>query len=172
MAITNEDLEKMTASDKDAYIRLRQALDSLTNVALTEFDLSNPDFDFSETEFDLKDPKFDLRENEDLRREIFDTLSEATRQKISDIVSDGIKQILADIEIEHGKFWIAVSPARAASFAMHSRILGGAEEFEKIVNKLLGDKAEELLEAESLRGNDGNACPPGFMLVDGICVPI
>jgi hypothetical protein len=174
MGVSNEVLERMTIEDRDAYIRMRQALDSLTYVALNEFELSDPEFDFSGTEFDLKDPKFDLSENEELRRNIFDTLSKANRQQIFEIVSDGVKDILKKINEKRGGIWTFVGPTRGAAFAKHSRELLGAEEFVKHSDVLLEDETQkEIDDAVVEASNRGDiSCPPGFILVDGVCVPI
>jgi len=171
MAVTDEVLGRMTGEDKDSYIRMRQALDSLTYVALTEFDLSDPELR-SGTEFDLKDPKFDLSENEDLRRIIFDTMSKSTREQISKIVSDGVKDILKTIEDLRGPSWTFVNSARGVAFARHSREILGANEFAKHSGILLEDETQQAINASQASRGDDISCPPGFVLVDGVCVPI
>lgn len=165
----NKDLiNNLTDSDKNSYIKLRQSLDSLSDVALAEFDLST---------------------------------SRTERKDISEFVSKKVREIIKEIGVLRGELWDVVNPARAKEFAIHSCQLIGSEELAKHSSKLseaeefVTARAEKILalapeeqqkelereltedekELEELsrlsRGGIGH-CPPGFVEVDGICVPI
>ncbi|MGC2234623.1 MAG: hypothetical protein WA584_00495 [Pyrinomonadaceae bacterium] len=158
MAISNAYLENMSEPDKDSYIKLRQALDSLIYVALTEFDLS----DFR------KDKTIKITDKEEL------DAVEANRENIANIVSKAVQKVMVKIARERTELWVTVESDRAVDFATHSRKILGTEEFKKHSDILLGDKtANEIAADIAARGGDTiTACPPGFMLVDGYCVPI
>lgn len=156
MAISNEYLKDMSGSDKDSYIKLRQALDSITYVALTEFDLS----DFKKDKTKISDEEI--------------AAIEENRKQIATIVSKAVKSVIGKIAKDRGELWNTVQSDRAADFARHSRRILGTEQFKRHSDILLGDEtANEIAADIAARGGDPiTACPPGFMLVDGYCVPI
>lgn len=177
MAISNRDLELSTpVTDKDSYIKMRQALDSLTCVALTEFDLSVPE--------QFNDPDFKLRAKDAKRKKVFETdkssdedraaLSAATRSQIAGIVTNGVKKMLGEISAARSHIWIAAADDRAADFAVHARLLSddGFRAVSELSQTDLDERVTAQIVARVSDGEDHQSCPPGFMEVDGICVPI
>jgi len=119
MAVSNKELLKMTEPDKASYLRLRQSLDSFTDVVLAEFDLGKPGTD---------------------------------RKEICDFVSGMVQGLLRGIATKRQSHWREINFSRAEDFERHAADL---------------KKAATLANASVV-----SACPPGFVEVNGICVPI
>ena len=98
--------------DKDLYIKLRKTLDSLSNVALAEYNLKETD------------------EN---------------KQIFVDFVNEKVKNFLGELADRETKEWLSLASKRAKEFEDHAKVL-------------IGERFPQ--------------CPPGFIEVDGICVPI
>ena len=94
--------------DRDSYVKLRQALDSFTNVALAQYGLSE---------------------------------TGTERDTFCKFVSDKVVKFLEEVAHNHGKEWKSIHPD-------------------------FGNEAEANIP------DSVSQCPPGFIRVNGECVPI
>jgi hypothetical protein len=117
MAVSNKNLMKMEQPDKDLYLKLRQAIDSFSDVLLGEFDMTKP--------------------------------GSTDRQDFCNLMRTKLEEAIDDIAEMRQEHWKGMALSRARDFKNHAGNLK-----KSAVNK------------------ERAACPPGFIDIDGVCVPI
>lgn len=151
-------------AEKTPYSRFTEALDSIRDVVRNEINLIDLDAKHKANLNDLSDEALEAKLNNlsDAEKQIF-TDAENEKESFLLFMRSDLQATISKIADERRASWKKIKRARA-------------EKLEKGVEKLKAavieaERVSAGAEAVSATGAP-SVCPPGFIEVDGICVPI